>query len=89
VIATPLWRAVEGNQDHGRAVVWLGAYEQALIKQTTAPVPPQPTVVPPAIRKVTNGPDVDGFLVIVALDDRVPQGSLNVRSDTLPAFITL
>jgi hypothetical protein len=30
LVAPSVWRAVKGNRDHARAVVWLAAYEQAL-----------------------------------------------------------
>lgn len=39
VLAMPLiWRAVIGNRNNARAVVWLSAYEQALAVRAGAPI---------------------------------------------------
>jgi len=39
LIAPSMWRAVKGNRDHTRAVVWLAAYEQALSDRKLTPRP--------------------------------------------------
>lgn len=39
LIAPSMWRAVKGNRDHARAVVWLAAYEEALTDRRRTPRP--------------------------------------------------
>lgn len=33
LIAPSMWRAIKGNRDHARALVWLAAYEEALTER--------------------------------------------------------
>jgi len=39
LIVPSIWYAVKGNRDHARAVVWLAAYEHALIEREPTPRP--------------------------------------------------